>query len=229
MESIFGFDVITISLLVAILGTIFHQIRAYEGKPLSKILDGSLATIGGSFVAAHTALTSVTIVEPLHQVLLIFSLIGITIPTAVAGQKVFSKVKSKVKNEKVEHSPIVLPGNIIQRKLLPPVLGPKDAWYQTNFIKKDNENTLPLGTAYLWIQVKNVRSYLTAILKDNHGRMLQIDQSHDLDEDHNVETTRLELITSDGKPFPSGTYYLQIQGDLGTGDAQGIKETFSIQ
>ena len=51
---ILGLDIITLSLLIAISGTILHQIRTNYGKPLPKILDSILLTLGGSFIAAHT-------------------------------------------------------------------------------------------------------------------------------------------------------------------------------
>ena len=51
---------------------------------------------------------------------------------------------------------------------------------------------------------------------------LQVKQSHDLDEDNNVETARLELLKPDGTPFPKGIYHVMIRGDRGTGDSVGI-------
>lgn len=103
-----------------------------------------------------------------------------------------------------------------------PKLGPESEWFQTNFVKTEKGNTLPFGQN-LWIRIKDVRSYVTAKLSDSKGNVIQIDQSHQFDEDNNIETTRLEMFGRDAKPLPRGKYTLQTQGDRGTGDAQGIK------
>ena len=103
--------------------------------------------------------------------------------------------------------------------------GPPGAWYQTNFQKNtERGNVLQYGQSYLWIKVDSARSYITAILKDNTGRVIQIDQSSETDEDNNRTTTRLEMFTRNGTPLPRGKYSLQIQSDSGSGDSQGIKE-----
>ena len=224
-----GLDIITLSLIIAIAGTTLHQVRTYNGKPLPKILDGVMVTIGGSFVAAHTALSQVTPAEPFQQVLLVMSLIGFTVPGAVFGQKTFTKVKQKVQKRPKEET-LQRPIPIKKGRFLSiPKLGPADSWYQTNFKKSDKGNSLQYGQVYLWIRIKDVRSYVTAILKDANGLALQVDQSHEFDEDNNVETARLELLKADGTPFPKGIYHLTIRGDRGTGDSQGIKsDTFEI-
>ena len=97
MDFIFGLDIVTTSILIAISGTILHQARTYSGKSLPKILDGIMVTIGSSFVATHIILSELTITDPFQQTLLILSLIGFTVPGAALGQKTFSKIKQKVK------------------------------------------------------------------------------------------------------------------------------------
>ncbi len=98
------------------------------------------------------------------------------------------------------------------------------SWYQTNFVKSALKgNVLPFGTSYLWIKVPKARTYVTAQLKDNQGRIIQIDQSSKADEDNNHTTTRLEMLSRNGNPMPVGIYTLRVQADAGSGDAQGIK------
>ena len=238
---IHGLDIVTLSLLIAISGTTLHQIRTNYGKPLPKILDSILLTVGGSFIAAHTVLSEFTVTDPFQQILLIFSMVGVTIPGAALGQKVTQKVKQKVMIPSITTVPDTRQeqmkkqyhdnptDKIIQRKISPLELGPANSWYQTNFTKSEQGNTLPYGQVYLWIKIKDVRSYVTAILKDSKGIALQVNQSHEFDKDKNIETTELLLLKSDGTPFPKGTYHLQVQGDRGTGDSQGIKnDTFEI-
>jgi len=104
-----------------------------------------------------------------------------------------------------------------------PELGPSSSWYQTNFIEDSKKgNVLPFG-ADLWIKVPGARSYVSAVLKNSSGKVIQVDQSHPKDEDNNKETTRLEMKQRDGTPMPRGQYTLKIQADVGSGDGQGIK------
>ena len=127
-----------------------------------------------------------------------------------AGQRVISKTRSNVRKRKFD-------------KLTPPELGPIGSWYQTNFVKEQNGNALAADQNYLWVKVSGVRNYLTVLLKDSSGNLIQVDQSHALDEDNNIETSRLEMFDRSGKRLPKGNYTLQIQGDRGSGDSQGIK------
>ena len=226
--NILGLDVITLSLIVAISGTILHQARMYNGKPLPKILDGVMVTIGGSFVAAHTILINLGSTDQYLQVLTIIGLIGGTVPAGILSQKVFTKTKQKIVQSKSKDKKSILV-NIIPKDTVTPELSPKDSWYQNNFVPSDKGNSLNYGQIHLWIRIKDVRSYVTAVLTDANGIRLQVDQSHEFDEDNNIETTRLELIKADGTPFPKGIYHLKTRGDRGTGDSMGIKnDTFEI-
>jgi|APSaa5957512535_1039671.scaffolds.fasta_scaffold05906_3 hypothetical protein len=220
--NILGLDIVTLSLIIAVTGTVIHQLKTNYGKPLPKIINGIMLTVGTSFVATHTALSQIIIIDPFQQTLLIMSLVGFTVPGAALGQKMFTKVKQKVQQKPREELQRLIPTKK-GRFLSVPKLSPTDSWYQNNFKKSQNGNSIPYGQLYLWIKVKDVRSYVTVILKDANGIALQIDQSHEYDEDNNVETTRLELIKPDGTPFPKGIYHLQTRGDRGTGDSQGIK------
>jgi len=109
-------------------------------------------------------------------------------------------------------------------KMKPPVLGPEGKWYQTNFRQdKEKGNVIDYGEKYLWVKISGVKSYVTVILRNAKREPIQIDMSHELDEDNDVETTRLEMFAKDGKPLPRGKYFLQTQGDRGSSDAVGIK------
>lgn len=101
-----------------------------------------------------------------------------------------------------------------------PKLGPADAKYQTNFVKGKEGNTLIYGTD-LWIRRVGVRSYVTAILRDAAGNVIQVDQSHLKDEDGDIETTRLEMYARDGQPLPRGKYSVETFGDSGSSDGTG--------
>ena len=105
MEFVLGLDIVTLSLIIAILGTVLHQTRTYNGKPLPKILDGILVTIGGSFVATYTILSSTGVTGNYEQMLLILGLIGVTLPVGVAGQKTFDKVRGKLTTSRESPSP----------------------------------------------------------------------------------------------------------------------------
>ena len=254
---VLGLDIITLSLIIAVSGSVLHQIRVYDGTTkIPKMLDGVLTTIAVSFITAHTVLMGVESGGAQLHILATIGLIGGTVPMGMLGQKLTSKMKTvKIQKKETNH----LPKNIIDRRIdetkgyrgldtdhvskpvfsavenkissnnmNPPTLGPADSWYQTNFKTSERGNTLEFGDLYLWVRLKDVRSYVTAILSDGNMLRLQIDQSHEFDEDNNTETTRLELITADGKPFPRGKYHLHSAGDRGTSDSNQVKEMFEI-
>lgn len=102
-------------------------------------------------------------------------------------------------------------------KTVVPKMGPEDSWYQTNFTRSEKGNILPSGTN-LWIRLVGVRSYVSAVLKNEVGKVIQIDQSSQFDEDGDIATTRLETAG-----LPKGKYILQVQGDRGSSDSEGIK------
>ena len=191
-----------------------------------------MVSIGASFVASYTILSNLGTSDQFTQVLTIIGLVGSTVPAGILSQKIYSKTKQKVQlkiKQKVQlKSKVTLP-NILPKHTITPDLSPKDSWYQTNLTRSEKGNTLQYGQVYLYIRIKDVRSYVTAILKNANGIALQIDQSHSFDEDNNIETTRLELLKADGTPFPKGIYHLQVRGDRGTGDSMGIiNDTFEI-
>ena len=215
---ILGLDIVTVSLLVAISGTILHQVRSYNGKPLPKILDGIMVSVGGSFIAAHTVLSEISTSDPQLQVLTAIGLVAGTVPMGIAGQKVVTKVKGIVKSKK--ENPTV----ITKKFSMVPDLGPVGSHYQTNFVKDEIKgNIIPITQNYLWIKRPGTRSYIAVILRDSNENVIQIDQSHELDEDNNVETTRLELFAKDGKHLAPGKYSIQHKADAGTSYSTGVK------
>ena len=215
-----GLDTVTISLIVAISGTALYEIRVNYHKFSPKILDGLIVSVGGSFAAAYAVLSQISQADQHLQVLTILGLIGGTIPAGALSQKAIQKAKSKNKK------PVIT--NTISKHTIPQ-LSPNGSWYQNNFTKTQKGNSLQYGQIYLWVRIKDVRSYVSIMLKNADGMALQVEQSHKYDEDNNIETVRLELLKPDGMPFPKGVYHVMIRGDRGTGDSQGIaNDTFEI-
>lgn len=154
---------------------------------------------------------------------------------SVAGLGTVNSIKKKLSNRKPltpgdatnifePHAKVKKVTAITKKLVAPPTLGPAGSKFQTNFQRGEGGNKIPYGQIYLWIKIEGVRSYVTAILKTAAGVPIQIDQSSELDEDNNIETTRIELFDKSGEPMPRGKYILQMQGDGTGGDAQGIKK-----
>ena len=99
-----------------------------------------------------------------------------------------------------------------------PELGPIDSIYQTNF-RKDPQigNVLAYGEPYLFARRVGARSYVTGILRDLSGKIIQIRQSVP-----GGEIIRFVLKNRQGS-FERGKYSLQVQTDSGTSDSQGNK------
>ena len=100
-----------------------------------------------------------------------------------------------------------------------PELGPVGETYQTNFVKDPLVgNVLSYGAPYLFARMAGARSYVTGLLRDEGGRIIQVEQSKP-----GEEIIRFELKNRLGQRLPRGTYNLQVQADSGSGDSQGIK------
>lgn len=189
-------------------------------QKMSKSWKLTLATIIIAIVM--TILPSLGIVSVTeHQIeTLIYLALGVS--GIGAANKVGKKlVRPKTVEEKLSSKPRV----VLLRTV--PKFGPVGAKFQTNFVRTESGNSLPFGN-HLWVKIAGVRSYVTAILKDSNGNICQIDQSHELDEDNNIETTRLEMYGKDGNPLPRGKYILEIKGDSGSSDSIGTTDEFSI-
>lgn len=144
------------------------------------------------------------------------------------GKKLVNSRKLVTEETKGSGEVEIAPEHPKNKRTIVPKLGPVGSKFQTNFIKSDVGNTLPYGHN-LWVRIEGVRSYITAILKDSAGNIIQIDQSHELDEDKNIETTRLEMLGRDGLGLPRGVYSVEYKGDSGSSDSIGVSnDSFTI-
>ena len=105
-------------------------------------------------------------------------------------------------------------------------LRPVDSYYRTNFTMDPQKgNVLPYGTKYLYIQFKDIRSFLNVQLFDPAGNFIMIAYAID----NHADYTFLQMDGRDGKPFPRGKYALRIRGDRGTSYDSGIqRDEFEI-
>lgn len=159
----------------------------------------------------------VTGIEEVQIEHLVYMALGIS--AIGAGNKgvkhIAQKLKPNLENSVDAVRNSLKPNQIITK----PRLGPIGAKYQTNFVKNDEKgNVLPRGSN-LWIKRVGVRSYLSAVLYDANMNVIQIDQSHEHDEDGDIETTRLETFN-----LQRGKYYITSQGDAGSSDSTGIRK-----
>ena len=59
-----------------------------------------------------------------------------------------------------------------------PELGPMDSIYQTNFVKDPQVgNVLLYGQPYLFARMTGARSYVTGMLRDLSGKVIQLEQA----------------------------------------------------
>ena len=108
---------------------------------------------------------------------------------------------------------------IIETPTSTPELGPVGSAYQTNFVKDPQiGNVLQYGEPYLFARMAGARSYVTGLLRDSTGKVIQIEQSIP-----GEDIIRMELKNKQGQPLLRGIYSLQVQADTGSGDSQGIK------
>lgn len=230
------------TLLVSGASTAVYQLRVdHQGKPLRKILDGALAGFGGSIAATYAALQNIpagaTEMEQLGIVLGLVAGIGVA---SHGAQRLVARARRPP-----ARAPLTIHAGSAEvrttvgtRSGQPAVLAhqaPKwttvDRWINTNLVDHtDPEKGVmaPPGQNYLWAQIQDVRSYTTAVLRNEAGAPIQIAQSHERDEDRDIETVRLALFGRDGQRLPAGKYELTVQGDRGTGDAQRITIDFWI-
>jgi len=146
-----------------------------------------------------------------------------TIPSTTTGTTIPINETTKAATSTVDKTGIMVTVPAVQTKMQPPVLGPIGSKFKTNFTRDSQRgNVIFYGQSYLWVQIEGVRSYVTAILRDSKLNVIQIDQSHQNDEDGDISTTRFELFARDGTPLPRGKYHLEYRGDSGSSDSIGI-------
>ena len=120
-----------------------------------------------------------------------------------------------------------------------PILFKGDAWYQNNFFKTKRGNALNQQYPILWAKVKDVRSYVTGVLRDSRGNVIQVEQTgyrgnpwknvvkfelYKMEYSHDKTGKVIGKVV----PFETGTYTVTIQGDRGSGDAQRITDEFIL-
>lgn len=71
------------------------------------------------------------------------------------------------------------------------VLGPKDSKYQTNFQKYPKGNGILEGEELI-VRIKGAET-VTGQIRGPQNQVIQIDQSHDFDEDNDAETVNFIL------------------------------------
>ena len=96
-----------------------------------------------------------------------------------------------------------------------PVWKDEESWFTTNLSNSgDKEDPvrrfLPADINCLWVKIKGAKAIGIQLFDNNYG-LIQVDQSHDKDEDNNSETTRIEMFGKSGKRLPSGIYKVRIR------------------
>lgn len=241
---VLGLPLVAMVLIVAVSGVIIYHLRnlptgEYDTR---KIVDSRLAIFGtavaGAFVTIPQLITPNMSTE--GQLFVLLGIVGSIAGFSFVGQKAngkrnarkvsqqleeiqkagFDKDGIENKTKKIQNSPASAHVSVV------PFLTPVGAWYQTNLVKntKKGKKVHPFGSAYLWIKMSGVKSYLNVILRGPDGSPIQIRQSHELDEDNNIETTRLKMYSRNGTPMPRGKYTLHVIGDRGTSDSTGTPE-----
>ena len=226
---------------IIIIGAVAGTVKAWQGYDKSpkdfdaiRFVNGVRDSILISIPAAFGIALGMPSINAVGYVIVFFGVIGGTVIAQMAKKpsipsnatpqqinKILEATSSATAKIQTDEKPLVFT-EIKSSLAIVPKLGPEDNWYQTNFIQTKDGNAIQQGKD-LWIRVYGVRSYLSAILRNESGNIIQIDQSSTHDEDGDIETTRLEMYGTDGQPLPKGKYKLQIQGDFGPSDSQGIK------
>ena len=215
MTTILHFEPVHIAIAVAVIGVILHNFRVYKaGKGINwkRKVDASLTMFVASVYASYEVFSSPgsLALNTAEQLALVLGHIGSIAGFGLLGEKVFNK--SRVRLSRMTRTPEPVPVELAG-----------DGWYKTNFTKGDGGNVLTYGNRYLYVEVPNARSYITAILRDASNNAIQIEQS-----DPGIKTVRLELFDRAGQLLTRGRYSLQIRADAGSGDAQGTTDSFEI-
>ena len=111
-----------------------------------------------------------------------------------------------------------------------PVLHNTGQWYDNNFYKSEHGNTLNREYPWLWVQIKDIRSFVAGTLQAPNGNYIQAEQSYHVRNPW-WDVIRFELTEmKDGKvvPMQPGEYTINIKGDRGTSDTQGVTDKFML-
>ena len=109
-----------------------------------------------------------------------------------------------------------------------PPLNSDHGFYRTNMERFEGGNGIKYSEPYLWVQVKDPGMYVAGVIIDENGKALQVEQSGSRNNPW-TDTIRFELYSKEQggvvrKPYPKGTYRLEIRAntrttlDAGTGD-----------
>ncbi len=246
---ILGIPHIAMAVIIAVAGTVLYHLRNWpEGKyDVRKIVDARIAIFTTAVAGAYASIPTILTQAPTHdlQLLAVIGQIG-----AVAGIGYGAKVvndkrvarKTRQQTEALTSMDMRRPDGNAGRKVhtetdgrgkqqstAAPLIGPPDSWFQTSLKhKKGKGAVLPYGTAYLWIGIKDAKTFVSATLSDSLDNIIQIDQTQELDKTNGVATLRFEMFARDGTPLPRGAYKIKAAGDRGTSYTIGTGVEFSI-
>lgn len=88
--------------------------------------------------------------------------------------------------------------------------------YGNNFVRTKKGNGMEYGEPFLRLRIKGAKSYVTGMLFDSNGKLLQVEQSKKPE----IDTVRFELYQKKGGkivPYELGRYTIKVQGDANPG------------
>ncbi len=243
---ILGISHIAMAVIIAVAGTAIYHLRNWpEGTfDIRKIVDSRIAIFGTSVTAAYAALPTIVAQAPTPdlQLLAVLGQIGAIAGIGFGAKKINDKRNGRKADKQAQTltqmraygTPAAAeqkhdkgPGPL--QLAAAPVLGPPDSWFQTNLKNQKGKGAvLPYGSAYLWLCVKDAKTFVSATLADGAGNFIQAQQSHEHDEDKKVDTVRFAMFDKTGTPLPRGIYEVKVAGDRGTSYSIGTGTKFEI-
>ncbi len=176
---------------------------------LTKSWSLTLATITITIATILLPSFGITTITETQITNLIYMALGLSgIGAGNATMKRITKDKSKQNTNSIHQEKLSDNGN----------------WYLSNMTKGNTGNVFTYGEPYLYVKIKDTRSYTTAQLWKGNN-LIQIEQSKA------GEPVRLEMFTKKNDtvlPMARGEYTLKVTGDKGTSDSTGINDKFQI-